>query len=44
MTMSEAVMKIESLMEKDRDLTITIEDMKINLMERVKKKYLITVA
>jgi hypothetical protein len=44
MTMSEAVMKIESLMEKDRDLARTIEDMKINLMERVKKKYLITVA
>jgi hypothetical protein len=44
MTMSEAVMKIESLMEKDRNLARTIEDMKINLMERVKKKYLITVA
>ena len=44
MTISEAVIKIESLMEKDKDLARRIEDMKSNLMKRGKKKYLITVA
>ncbi|MDI6754398.1 MAG: hypothetical protein QME78_08390 [Thermodesulfobacteriota bacterium] len=44
MTISEAVIKIESLMEKDKKLARRIEDMKSNLMKRVKKKDLITVA
>jgi len=44
MTISEAVIKIESLMEKDMELARSIEDMRNNLMKRSKKKYLITVA
>jgi chromosomal replication initiation ATPase DnaA len=44
MTISEAVIKIESLMEKDMELARSLEDMKSNLMKRGKKKYLITVA
>jgi hypothetical protein len=44
MTISEAVIKIESLMEKDMVLARRIEDMRNNLMKRSKKKYLITVA
>jgi hypothetical protein len=44
MTISEAVIKIESLMEKDMELARRIEDMRNNLMKRGKKKYLITVA
>ena len=44
MTISEAVIKIESLMEKDKELVRRIEDMRNNLMKRSKTKYLITVA
>ena len=44
MTISEAVMKIESLVERDRELARRIEAMRNNLMKRGKKKYLITVA
>jgi putative transposase len=44
MTISEAIIKIESLMEKDMVLARRIEDMRNNLMKRSKKKYLITVA
>ena len=44
MTISEAVIKIESQMEKDKELTRRIEEMRSNLMKRGKKKYLITVA
>jgi hypothetical protein len=42
MTMSEAIIKIEGLMEKDKELAIKIEEVKSNLMKRRKKKYLIT--
>lgn len=44
MTMSEAVIKIESLMEKDMELAGRIGDMRNYLTKRIKKKYLITVA
>jgi len=44
MTISEAVMKMESLVEKDMELARRIEDMRNNLMKRGKKKYLTTVA
>jgi hypothetical protein len=44
MTISEAVIKIESLMEKDMELARRIGDMRNNLMKRGKKQYLITVA
>ena len=44
MTISEAVMKMESLVEKDIELARRIEHMRNNLMKRGKKKYLITVA
>ena len=44
MTISEAVIKIEGLMEKDKELARKIEAMRSNLMKRGKKKYLITVA
>ena len=43
-TISEAVIKIESLVERDRELARRIEAMRNNLMKRGKKKYLITVA
>jgi chromosomal replication initiation ATPase DnaA len=42
MTISEAVIKIESLVERDMELARRIEDMRNNLMKRGKKKYLIT--
>ena len=44
MTISEASVKIQSLLERDRELAKRIVDMKNNLMKRGKKKYLITVA
>ena len=44
MTISEAIMKIESRMERDMKLARRIEDIRSNLMKRSKKKYLITVA
>ncbi len=44
MTISEAVIKIEGLMEKDKELARKIETMKSSLVKRGKKKYLITVA
>jgi chromosomal replication initiation ATPase DnaA len=44
MTISEAIIKIENLMEKDKELARGIEDMRNNLMKKGKKKYLITVA
>ena len=44
MTISEAIIKIEALMEKDEELAEKIKDMRSNLMKRGKKKYLITVA
>ena len=44
MTISEAVMKIESRVEKDMQLARRIEHMRNNLMKRGKKKYLISVA
>ena len=44
MTISEAVIKMESLVEKDMELAGRIEYMRNNLMKRGKKKYLITVA
>lgn len=44
MTISEAIIKIEGLMEKDKELARRIGDMGSNLMKRGKKKYLITVA
>jgi len=44
MTISEAVIKIESLMGRDMELARRIEEMRNNLMKRGKKKYLITVA
>ena len=44
MTISEASVKIESLLERDRQLAKRIVDMKNNLMKRGKRKYLITVA
>ena len=44
MTISEAIMKIESRMERDMKLARRIEDMRKNLMKSGKKKYLITVA
>jgi hypothetical protein len=44
MTLSEAIIKIESLMEKDKELARKIEAMRSNLVKRGKKKYLITVA
>ena len=44
MTISEAIIKVEGLMEKDKELARKIEDMRSNLMKRGKKKYLITVA
>jgi len=40
MTISEAIIKIEGLMEKDKELAAKIEDMRSNLMKRAKKKYL----
>jgi len=43
-TISEGVMKMESRVEKDRELARRIEYMRSNLMKRGKKKYLITVA
>jgi hypothetical protein len=39
-----AIIKIEVLMERDKELARKIEEMKSNLMKRGKKKYLITVA
>jgi hypothetical protein len=44
MRISEAVMKMEGLVEKDTDLARRIEHMRNNLMKRAKRKYLITVA
>jgi hypothetical protein len=44
MTISEAIIKIEDLMEKDKELATRIEDMRSSLMKRGKRKYLITVA
>lgn len=44
MTISEAAIKIERLMEKDIELAKRIEDLRYNLMKRGKKKYRITVA
>jgi REP element-mobilizing transposase RayT len=44
MTISEAIIKIEALMEKDKELAEKIKDMRSNLMKRGKKKYIITVA
>jgi len=44
MTINEAIMKVEGLMEKDGVLARRIGDMGNNLVERGKKKYLITVA
>jgi len=44
MTISEAIIKIENLMEKDKELARGIEDMRNNLIKKGKKKYLITVA
>ena len=44
MTMSEAVMKVETLVEKDVELARRIEHMKNVLVTRGKKKYLVTVA
>ncbi len=44
MTIGEAIVKIESLMEKGRALARRIEDMRNNLMKRGMKKYLIPVA
>jgi hypothetical protein len=44
MTVSEAVINIESLMEKDIELARRIEGLRYNLMKRGKKKYLIAVA
>jgi len=43
MTISEAIIKIEGLMEKDKESTRREEDMGSNLMKRGKKKFLITV-
>jgi len=44
MTISESVIKLESLVERDMELARRIEDMRKNLMKSGKKKYLITVA
>ena len=44
MAISEAVMKMESLVKKDMELARRIEDMRNNLMKRRKKKYFISVA
>lgn len=44
MMISGALMKMESLVEKNMELTRRIEYMRSNLMKRGKKKYLITVA
>ena len=44
MTMSEAIIKIEGLMEKDKELSGKIEAMRSTLIKRGKRKYLITVA
>jgi hypothetical protein len=44
MTISEAIIKIEGLMERDKELARKIEAMRSNLMKRGKKRYLITVA
>ena len=44
MSISEAVNRIESLVDRDMELARRIEDMRNNLMKRGKKKYLITVA
>lgn len=44
MTLSEAIVKIEGLMEKDKELARKIEDMRSNLTKRGRKKYRITVA
>ncbi len=44
MTISQAVIKMERLVERDIELARRIEDMRKNLMKRGKKKYLITVA
>jgi hypothetical protein len=39
-----AMIKIEGLMEKDKELARKTEEMKSNLMKRGKKKHLIIVA
>ena len=44
MTLNEAIIKIEGLMEKDKELARKIEDLRSNLIKRGRKKYLITVA
>jgi REP element-mobilizing transposase RayT len=44
MTISEAVIRMESLVEKDMELARRIAHMRNNLIKRGKKKYLITVA
>ncbi len=44
MTISEAIIKIESRIEEDKELAGRIEHMRSKLMKRGKKKYLITVA
>ena len=44
MSISEAVIKIESLMVKDIELAERIEDLRNNLMKKGKKKYRITVS
>jgi hypothetical protein len=43
MTISEEVIRIESLVESDMELARRIEDMRKNLMKRGKQKYPITV-
>jgi len=44
MSISEAVIKIGSLMVKDIELAERIEDLRNNLMKKGKKKYRITVS
>jgi hypothetical protein len=44
MTIGESIIKIEGLMEEDKELAKKIEAMRSNLVKRGKKKYFITVA
>ncbi|MBI5967012.1 MAG: hypothetical protein HY882_04020 [Deltaproteobacteria bacterium] len=44
MTISLGVMKIENLLQRDKDLAGKVEAMEINLRKKGKKKYFITIA
>jgi len=44
MTISLGVIKVEKLLQRDRDFSMRVEIMEMNLREKSKKKYFITIA